>query len=142
MSRACINKDPTVIDRIKKWSGFKHTISFKKYQCGDLHFGNTAGCDYLKGENIDVIGTHHQQEWIYKIFAYSLGLDCDINGKLKTTTVDHNGYRFCFTTYTDKLLKDIQFYIIESELEQAVGRKIIKNELYCQFVFKLPATSG
>ena len=25
-------------------------------------------------------------------------------------------------TYTDKILRDIQFYMIESELEQAVGR--------------------
>ena len=83
---------------------------------GDLHFGNCAGCDILKGENIDVIGTPHQPEWIYKLFAYSLGYDVD--DRLKPNTqVEHNGFRFYFMTYTDKLLRAIQ-----SELEQAVGR--------------------
>jgi len=66
--------------------------------------------------------TPHQPDWIYKIFAYSLGLDCDIGEKLKTIPVEHNGYRFRFATYNDQLLRDIQFYLIESELEQAVGR--------------------
>ena len=75
----------------------------------------------MKGENIDVIGTPHQPEWIYKLFAYSLGYDVD--DRLKPNTqVEHNGFRFYFMTYTDKLLRAIQFYIIESELEQAVGR--------------------
>jgi hypothetical protein len=36
--------------------------------------------------------------------------------------VEHNGWRFPFTTYEDPVLRNIQFYMIESELEQAVGR--------------------
>jgi len=110
MSRSDVDKDTAIINQIKKWSGFTHTISFKKYQMGDLHFGNTAGCDHMKGKNIDVIGTPHQPEWIYKLFAYSIGLDFDAGARIKpNTTVDHNGYRFRFTTYDDKL-RDIQFY--------------------------------
>jgi hypothetical protein len=128
MSRACIANDPGIIDRIKKWSGFEYTITFLKYLFGDLHFGNTAGCDYLKGKNIDVIGTPHQPEWIYKLFAYSLGHK--VNEKLKNRTVDHNGYRFQFMTYKDEFLRAIQFYIIESELEQAIGRARLLRE-YC-----------
>jgi len=126
MSRACIAKDTGLIGRIKEWSNFLHTISFKKfkqYYVGTLHFGNTAGRDFMKGENIDVIGTPHQPEWIYKLIAYSFGLDFDTEARLKPgTTVQHNGYRFRFMTYEDTVLRAIQFYIIESELEQAVGR--------------------
>jgi hypothetical protein len=122
MSRACIDKNPIAIGRIKRWSGFEHTITFKKYHIGDLHFGNTEGCDYLKGENIDVIGTPHQLERIYKLFALSIGLDFDEDAKLNQCIVDHNGYRFRFMTYEDEDLRAVQFYMIESELEQAVGR--------------------
>jgi hypothetical protein len=121
MSRASIGKEATIIEQIKKWSGFEHTITFMKYKLGSLHFGNTEGCDYLKGENIDVIGTPHQVEWLYKLFAYSLGFD--VEAKLNPNAIiTHNGYRFRFTTYDNVELRAIQFYIIESELEQAVGR--------------------
>ena len=37
-------------------------------------------------------------------------------------TVTHNGYRFRFTTYEDVSLRKIHFWMIESEIEQAVGR--------------------
>ena len=121
MSRAYIAKDPTIIDRIKAWTKCLYTISFKKYKLNDLYFGNTAGCNHLAGKDIDVIGTPHQQEWIYKLFAFSLGFD--VGAKLKpNTTATHNGYRFRFTTYDDEVLRAIQFYMIESELEQSVGR--------------------
>ena len=124
MGRSSIRKAPSIISRIKKWTGFEHTISFKefhKYYTGDLHFGNCAGCDTLKGENIDVIGTAHQPEWIYKLFAYSLGYEA--YDRLKPNTIVlHNGFRFRFITYADEILRAIQFYMIESELEQAVGR--------------------
>ncbi len=124
MGRSSIRKDTSIIDRIKKWTGFNYTISFKefhKYYTGDLHFGNCAGCDMLKGENIDVIGTPHQPEWIYKLFAYSLGYEVDDDLK-PNMVVAHNGFRFRFMTYADETLRAIQFYMIESELEQAVGR--------------------
>lgn len=124
MGRSSIRKDPSIIKRIKQWTGFNYTISFKEfhgYYDGNLHFGNCAGCDMLKGENIDVIGTPHQPEWIYKLFAYSLGYDVDDDLKPNTVVV-HNGFRFRFMTYADETLRAIQFYMIESELEQAVGR--------------------
>lgn len=38
------------------------------------------------------------------------------------TVVTHNGFRFRFMIYSDEFLRAIQFYMIESELEQAVGR--------------------
>ena len=143
MGRSSIRKDPSIIERIKQWTGFEHTISFKefhKYYDGDLHFGNCAGCDTLKGENIDVIGTAHQPEWIYKLFAYSLGYE--VNDRLKPgTDVVHNGFQFRFITYANEILKDIQFYMIESELEQAVGRaRLLRCDctvnLFSDFILK------
>ena len=124
MGRRSIRKDPSIFAKINKWTGIKNTISFKefhKYYVGDLHFGNCSGYDSLKGKDINIIGTPHQPEWIYKLFAYSLGYDID--DKLKpNTVVEHNGFRFRFITYSNEVLRNIQFYLIESELEQAVGR--------------------
>jgi hypothetical protein len=125
MSRAFIRKDPAIIERIKKWSGFEHTITFLEFEKGgdSMHFGNTAGRDEWKGENIDVIGTPHLPEWIYKLFAFSLGLDFDLDAVINPNAiVEHNGYRFRFAAFEDKQLQNIQFYMIESEMEQAVGR--------------------
>jgi hypothetical protein len=123
MSRACINKDPNIIEWIEKHFDSEYTICFQKYDLGDLYFGNTAGCDELKGKNISVIGTPHQLEWIYKLFAYSIKLDFDEDATVKPNNiVTHNGYKFRFTTYDDEVLRAVQFYMIESELEQAVGR--------------------
>lgn len=124
MSREYMKKRPKIIEKIKKWTGVKNTISFKKYDryCTEgMHFGNCAGCDVLKNKDIDVIGTPHQAEWIYKLFAYSLGHDIDENIK-HNIVVENNGFRFRFSTYNDTVLRNIQFYMIGSELEQAVGR--------------------
>lgn len=126
MSRDYISKHIDIIKQIKKWSGFDDTISAKKfmaYYLGDLHFGNCAGCDYLKGKNIDVIGTPHIPDWIYKLFAYTIDCEFDTEETIKPNlTVEHNGWRFRFSSFEDETLRAIQFYIIESQLEQAVGR--------------------
>lgn len=123
MSRAYIDKDPGILPEIQRLTKTEVTITFKKYNYGDLYFGNTAGCDYLKGKNINVIGTPHQPEYIYKEFAHHLGLNCSIDARITPNTkVQRNGYAFRFTTYDDEVLRTIQFYMIESELEQAVGR--------------------
>jgi len=122
--RSSIRKDTGLFGRINKWTGSKHTISFKEfhdYYEGDSHFGNCVGCDTKKGENIDVIGTPHQPWWIYELYAYSLGFDVDESPK-PNATVTRNGFRFPFYTYNDPTLQNIQFYMIQSELEQAVGR--------------------
>ncbi len=124
MSRAYLDEHPEVMRQIKNWTGFEHTITFKKYAdycTDDMYFGNCVGCDVLKGQNIDVIGTPHQPDWIYKLFAFTLGFDAssDLN---PNSIVTHNGYRFRFPTFDDEILRTIQFYIIETDLEQAVGR--------------------
>jgi hypothetical protein len=57
------------------------------------------------------------------LFAFSLGLDFDIDDNIKhNKLVTHNGWRFRFSTFDDEVLRNIQFWMIESELEQAVGR--------------------
>jgi hypothetical protein len=130
MSRAVIDGLPDIFGKIKRHTGCDHTITFKKYNRGELYYGNTEGCNYLAGENIDVIGTPYQAEFLYKLFPYTIGLDFDETAKIKPNIpVTHNGCKFRFTTYEDEVLRNIQFWMIESELEQAVGRaRLLRND--------------
>jgi competence transcription factor ComK len=41
---------------------------------------------------------------------------------IATREVNHNSYKFYFPTYSDPILQKVQLWIIESELEQAIGR--------------------
>lgn len=124
MSRHCIDEDPGILQRISAWSGFKNMITFKKYEVSDMYFGNAIGCDYLKGQDIDVVGTPYQVDFLYKLLPFTLGLDVDEDAAMKSCRVCHNGYIFTFTTYGEEhdILRKFHFWMIESELEQAVGR--------------------
>ena len=122
MSRSDINKgDRKIYEHL--WAKHKKlpTITFKDYLLDELlHFGNTEGSNIYTGKNIIVAGTPHQNEIVYKRIAHTLGFD--VNDKLKHQKVTYNGYIFWFYAYTNENLRDIQFWLIESELEQAVGR--------------------
>lgn len=122
MSRACIDENKDVLKDIQKWSGFPYMITFKKYEMDDMYFGNAIGCDHLKGENINVVGTPYQTEFLYKLLPFTLGLSFDEDAKMKSCSVTHNGYKFQFTTFDDEVLRKFQFWMLESDLEQAVGR--------------------
>ena len=131
-SRTCIDQDLTIFKRIAEKTGIplERILTFKKYaESGllgkvlELYFGNTEGVDYLKGLNLNVVGTPYQAEFLYKLFAFSIGLDFDEDAQMKNgLPVTHNGYRFRFTTYENEALRKVHFWMIESELEQAVGR--------------------
>lgn len=123
MSRSYVYNHLGVYGEIKRKIKVDDFITFQRFEkdCGtEWHFGNCVGCDVLKGKDIAVIGTPHQPEWIYKLFAFSLGFK--IEEKASNMDVGHNGKIFRFNTYQNEVLRKIQFYMIESELEQAVGR--------------------
>ena len=125
MSREYISKNPYVFDRIRKWSGFEHTITFKNYAkeaYSKLWFGNLAGIDYLKGQNINVVGTNHYPEFVYKLLPFALGLDFNHDAKMKYIPIKRNGYQFHFMTFEDEILQEFHLWMVESDLEQAVGR--------------------
>ena len=58
MSRTCIDRNPEMLNMVKGWSLIMPAISFKKYGVSQLHFGNAIDCDYLKGQNLNVVSTH------------------------------------------------------------------------------------
>jgi len=124
MSRADIEKNPGIIEKIIKSTGFEDAITFLKYGIGKLYFGKTTGIDSLRGKNLNVIGTPHQPEWLYKLFAYTMGIEFDEKATLFYRPARHKGFQFKFMTFDNDngALRNIQFWMIESELIQAVGR--------------------
>ncbi len=124
MSRSCIDNHEGIIEKIRAWSGFSHMITFKKYGVGDSYFGNAIGCDHLKGQDIDVVGTPYQVDFLYKLLPFTLGIPIDDEAKMKSCKIIHNGYICHFKTFDEEheVLRKFHLWMIESELEQAVGR--------------------
>lgn len=97
------------------------SITFKKFSEGRAHYyGNTEGLNIYKGKDIAVIGTPHNIPFIYKLIGVYLGYNAD--EALCQRIVEHNGYRFKFMTFEDEQMRTLQFYLIESAIEQTIGR--------------------
>ncbi|HBA49432.1 MAG TPA: hypothetical protein DCZ91_16880 [Lachnospiraceae bacterium] len=124
MSRSCLAENPDIIRRLIRHFGMEESsvITFKNENIGMLHFGNTEGSNSLEGRNILVAGTPYHAKFIYMLAAFTMGLEFDEDEEMAPQSVVHNGYRFRFTTFQDEDLRAIHFWMIESELEQAVGR--------------------
>ena len=130
MSRSSISSDPGIVRRLMKRFDMdeERVITFMREKIGHLHFGNTDGSNTLEGQDILVVGTPYHADFLYKLAAFTMGLDFDEDEEVEPQVVTHNGYRFRFTTFHNEDLRHLQFWMIESELEQAVGRaRLLRN---------------
>lgn len=126
-SRNYINKNTDAYTDIQKITGDIPTITFKKFSNDTIHFGNSEGCNFMSGQDIAVVGTPHMAECIYKLMAYRM--KGNVTDSLHYREVEYNGFKFWFHTYGDELLRQIQFWLIEGELEQSVGRaRLLRND--------------
>jgi hypothetical protein len=126
-SRSYLKNNP--VEKLVDKVGGRSVITFMKYKHlfpsanPDLHYGNCTGYDFLKGQNIAVIGTPHKNEILYLFTAYAMGIDLNqINLKIKDLKISWKGFSFRFSTYEDQRMMNIQLGAIESELVQAIGR--------------------
>jgi len=97
----------------------------------DWNFFNTAGRNELSGKNISVIGTPHINPLRYFLFSSALGHKVRLDDSIISyQPVSRGNYRFYFQTYSNNdFLREVQFYMIESELMQTVGRaRTLKNK--------------
>ncbi|WP_394884289.1 hypothetical protein [Clostridium butyricum] len=122
----------------KEANGISNVITFAKYEeyfkeAGFnviAHFGACSGLDGYKGEDLIVAGTPHVDERVYLLLAAIIDETMEVKQNLEYRNVRRNGFEFYFNTYDEgRLLQEIQFYYIESELIQAVGRaRILRTE--------------
>ena len=145
MSRTSIAKNPGVIRRLMAHFNISadKVITFMRENIGPLHFGNTEGSNTLEGQDILVVGTPYHADFLYKLAALTLGLDFDEDEKVSAQVVTHNGYKFRFTTFKDEGLRAIQFWMLESELEQAVGRaRLLRNSCKVHLFSNFPLSQS
>lgn len=142
-SRTCLKNEPELVEIIDE----KHTgecfISFMSEMnninvpiTDKLYYGKALGTNSFAGRDITIIGTPHVPEYVYKLFAAEL--DHDTASSLAVRKAEYANYEFELMTFDDPFLKEIQSYIISTELEQAVGRaRLISNDctvsLYSSF---------
>lgn len=89
----------------------------------DIYFGKCRGTNKLEGEKLAVVGTPHVQMSTYLLLADKLGLDLQPSDySMSDQRIIHNNMEFRFYTFENQFLRNIQFFYIESELRQAVGR--------------------
>lgn len=125
MSRSCIDDlgYDTVKEHIQKITQQTDTnwITFKRFDSGrNIYFGKTEGFNRYKGRDLVVLGTPHNVPFMYWLIGRYLGYEQ--KGRMSVTRVEHNGYSFPIMTFKDPDMRNLQFHLIESELEQAIGR--------------------
>jgi hypothetical protein len=135
----CNNKpSEKVLKYIKEKAGELPVISYKlcfdnkefKTKLNDLginvaaYFGATSGLNTFKGKDIAVVGTPHMTQNEYLLIASCLGYEikCSEQEEIGYRSIIRNGYEFWFPTYESEVLQEIQLWLIESELIQAIGR--------------------
>ena len=116
-------------------------ITFKKYADNievkkdfvstGLHFGNTMGIDKFAGRNIAVVGTPFNHPDGDKLIGAFLG--ASVNTRVDRTParrrVEYGNNSFVIPTYKDPILREVQLYRIQTDLEQSVGRaRLLRNE--------------
>jgi hypothetical protein len=116
-------------DKILKKTNDMPTITYKKYSSRfntdklNIHFGNCEGYDFLKGQDISVVGTPNFNNIVYLLYASVLGIQFNtMDSIMSYQQVEWNRFRFKFQCYDNVELRKIAFSLIEAELIQAVGR--------------------
>lgn len=137
VSHDFVKKNPDIVSKMIKMGGSDNIITFKdeEYAMDSCHFGKTTGIDTFKGKDLTVLGTYNRPDWLYKLFAHTVGGDSFNRYKeaiMRYQPIRHKGFQFHFMTFdeTALMLRKIQFWMIESELEQAVGRARL-SRCYC-----------
>ena len=75
----------------------------------------------MEGQDIAVIGLPNADEKVYKLYGMLMGVEPD-KETWRYKKIQYNGYEFYLNTFSNYRLRTIQLWMIESNLEQAVGR--------------------
>lgn len=123
-----INDKEKVEKLVHKLNG-KSVITFQSIQekfDTKYHFGNIEGLNIFEGNDLFIIGLPNLPEKVYKL--YGLCLNCNMKSKMRPQRIEYNGYSFRINTFDDLKLRQIQMWLLSSQLEQSVGRaRLLRN---------------
>ncbi|MBR7084573.1 MAG: DEAD/DEAH box helicase family protein [Oscillospiraceae bacterium] len=123
---ALINGDDheILMEKIKAVTGDNDIITFKAIEDKfgtEYHLGGIEGLNCLEGRDISVVGLPNVDEKVYKLYGMMTGVNPEEH-HMSYMKTKYNGYEFWMNTFKDYHLRTIQMWMIESLLEQAVGR--------------------
>ena len=87
----------------------------------EYHYGAIEGLNCIEGKNISVIGLPNVDELVYKLYGMAAGVNVE-QCNMRSMRVEYNGYDFSINSFDNEKLRMIQLWMLESLLEQAVGR--------------------
>lgn len=141
------NNAEKIISKIVDKHGDCVYITFKEYckyidgRFRRTHYGQAVGTNDFDGKDLVVIGLNHRPFYVYELFARALGIDC--SDTLSTRMTQLNGFEFYMMTYANSELRNIQQYMIDSDLEQAIGRaRLIYHDCTVHLYGNFPARQG
>lgn len=117
-------KQDGIIEDLKKQVGADAVITFKDFEHlfhTNYHYGAIEGLNCLEGRNISVIGLPNVNDCVYILYGMAAGLDAE-EYHMRPMRVQYHGYDFQINTFDNEKLRAIQLWMLESLLEQAVGR--------------------
>ena len=137
LSRKCMEQIglDIVFNKVKEIAGEVPVISFKMANKGEIYFGKTEGFDEYCGKDIAVVGTPHSKPLFYKLLATELGYIKKISYNLNCRRVVRNGYDFKIMSFAEENIQNLQLFLIETELEQAIGRSRVLRKSCTVYVF-------
>lgn len=156
MSRTYLNKNfnKAVVTIKNEASGINNIITFAKMESKFkaegfntiAHFGKCTGIDAYNGQDLIVAGTPHLNVAAYLLLAHACGVRDNIVVEQEFVPVVRNGFEFSFSTFSNnnlskvgELIREIQFYLIEGELVQAIGRaRALRNNCTVHVFSNLP----
>ena len=105
-----------------------NTVTFKMIdETKEIYFGKSEGFNGYQGQDLCVIGTPHNVPFIYRLIGKHLGYRVDEN--MCRRRVQNDWCSFQIMTFESKDMQNLQFYFLESELEQSIGRaRLLRND--------------
>ena len=113
-----------MIDKMKKGLDSDAVITFL---CAEnafhtkYHYGAIEGLNCLEGKNISVIGLPNISDVVYILYGMAAGMRAETYS-MQSMRTSYNGYDFRIKTFSSDTLRKIHLWILESHLEQAIGR--------------------
>jgi hypothetical protein len=140
-SRYALNHQEGIIEYIKDRIDNDIVITFKQFEKlfhTKYHYGAIEGLNCLAGKNISIVGLPNINDFVYKLYGMAAGLNVD-NSIMRSMRIEYNGYSFEINTFESSKLRTIQLWMLESFIEQAVGRaRLLRNHCTVKVFARFP----
>ena len=106
------------------------------------HYGAIEGLNCLEGRNISVIGLPNICDIVYILYGMAAGMRAG-NYNMRSMRTVYNGYDFRINTFESEILRKIHMWMLESHIEQAVGRaRLLRYDCTVKVFARFPVSQA